>query len=39
MSAYGKYLNPARSSRIPNGVKYLDRTKHLITHNPTKAGS
>jgi len=37
MATYGKYLNPERKFRIPNGIKYLDRTKHTITHNPSKA--
>jgi len=34
MSTYGKYLNTTRRFRIPNGIKYLYRTKHTITHNP-----
>jgi len=37
MSTYGKDLNPTRRFRIPNGIKYLDRTKHTIIHNPSKA--
>jgi len=36
MTAYGKYLNPERRFRIPRGIKFLDRTKHTITHNPSK---
>jgi len=37
MSTYGKYINPARKFRIPGGIKNLDRTKHTITHNLSKA--
>jgi len=37
MTTYGKYLDPVRRFRITNGIKYLDRTKHTITHNPSRA--
>jgi len=37
MSTYGKYLNPMRRFRIRIGIKYLDKTKHTINHNPSKA--